>query len=108
MTDRFKLTPKWDFTNGYAWVLHGDQALHPEATLASAIIEKWALVAAVPDGEDSAGRQKSRLPTPEELANRAADLAAAAFATYQSRGWLQAIPPPDEAERAWVREARQR
>ena len=41
------------------------------STIAVDLITKWGLVASTPDGEDSAGRTKLRLSTPEELVERA-------------------------------------
>jgi hypothetical protein len=38
-------------------------------------ISRWGMVAAVPDGEDSSGRAKVRLSTPEELVVRAFETA---------------------------------
>ena len=62
--------------------------------LAASIAERFALVAAMPDGEDSAGRQKLRLPTAEECAARSCDLAASLWAEFDKRGWLYQIPLP--------------
>ena len=62
--------------------------------LAATIAERFALVAAMPDGEDSAGRQKLRLPTAEECAVRSCDLAASLWAEFDRRGWLYPIPLP--------------
>ena len=39
------------------------------------LITRWGMVAAIPDGEDSSGRQKLRLMTPEELVERAVSTA---------------------------------
>ena len=96
-----EMTPQRSFDRGYHWAMHMTSAPHPEAALASQIIEKWALVAAVPDGEDSAGRQKCRLPTAQELAERACEIAARAFEQFEQRGWVQDIPSSTEAEKAW-------
>jgi hypothetical protein len=63
---------------------------------AMSIIEKHALVAAVPDGEDSAGRQRLAMPTPHEIVDRACDIADEAFKMFEARGWRQAMPNPDE------------
>ena len=64
------------------------------ADLAKHIVERWALVAAIPDGEDSAGRQKLRLPDPLELAKRACDIAEETWTEFESRGWVLRIPAP--------------
>ena len=39
--------------------------------MAYKLIERWGMVAAIPDGEDSAGRSRLRLLTPEEMVDRA-------------------------------------
>ena len=64
------------------------------AQLAINIIDRWALVAAYPDGEDSAGRQKLRLPTPEELVSRATAIAVEAYAVFGRCGLLIDLPEP--------------
>jgi len=43
--------------------------------VATELVRHLAIVAAVPNGEDSAGRQKFRLMTPKEVARRAVDIA---------------------------------
>ena len=68
------------------------------ARLASAMAERFALVAAMPDGEDSAGRQKLRLPTAEECAVRSCDLAQALWGEFSRRDWLITLPLPTEPE----------
>lgn len=47
-----------------------------EAKVAEEFIARWGMVAGAPDGEDSAGRAKLRLQTPEELIERAFNTAA--------------------------------
>ena len=59
-----------------------------EAVLACQMMEKWGLVAATPDGEDSAGRAKLRRMTGEELAREACEAAAAAYKEFEARGWI--------------------
>ena len=54
--------------------------------MAEAYVERWGMVAAIPDGEDSGGRQKMRLPTTKELVDRAFDIAEAVFSTATERG----------------------
>ena len=59
-----------------------------KARFAMALMEKWGMVTGEVDGEDSAGRQKARRMTPDEVATYACDLAAAAFGHFEERGWL--------------------
>lgn len=65
------------------------------ARIATEMASRLALVAAIPDGEDSAGRQKLRLPTAEEAATRACDLAAALWDEFSRRDWLLELPTPN-------------
>lgn len=73
---------------------------HPsfEARLAVTLLEKWGMIAAEPDGEDSAGRAKLRLSTPQELAARACNVASETTAEIRKRGWFVPIPTWAEME----------
>lgn len=66
-----------------------------KAEAALAMMERWGMVAGVPDGEDSAGRQKLRLATSEELVSRACEVADMAYAAFAERGWTLDIPLPE-------------
>jgi predicted sugar kinase len=101
MTKLHERTPVRSYEHSYAWAFHVPYYPSPEAMLAIQIAERWALVAAIPDGEDSAGRQKCRLPTRDELAERACGVAAALHKEFHARGWMQQVPPVAEAEAAW-------
>ena len=65
---------------------------------AMSIIERWAMVAAKPDGEDSAGRAKIALSDVGDIVNRACDIAALAFLEFEHRGWLTPCPTVAEME----------
>ncbi len=80
----------------------------PEAAFAMQIMDRLALVAAHPDGEDSAGRQKLRLLTPEEAAERACKMAAIAFENFKALGWLVEVPSLEEGEKLVTEEAMKR
>lgn len=71
-----------------------------EARFAAVLIERWGMVAAIEDGEDSAGRQKLRLALPQELAIRAVDTAVALTAELERREWIKVVPP--QAKRGWT------
>lgn len=62
------------------------------ANMAFALIERWGMVAATPDGEDSAGRQKFRLQTSDELVARAFTVATDAVRYALSLGYMRALP----------------
>lgn len=70
---------------------HDTQSVDVRAKMAAAFVERWALVAGEPDGEDSAGRQKLRTMTAEELAGKACKVVDALFSEFESRGWI--LPP---------------
>ena len=70
------------------------QELYAVAKIALEIANRWGCVAAMPDGEDSAGRSKLRMQTPDEIAARAFDTAAALWTQFEGRGWLSELPMP--------------
>ena len=71
---------------------HPKEWLDARARTAIQLAERWALVACETDGEDSAGRQKVRRLTPEELADQACHTVEAIFSQFKTRGWLLEIP----------------
>lgn len=75
---------------------HNTTAFDPRATFATSCIEKWGMVAAMVDGEDSSGRTRARVATPDEIVSRACDIAEKAYAEFERRGWAHAIPPISE------------
>lgn len=66
---------------------HDTITLDTRARMAISFVERWALVAAMEDGEDSAGRQKLRALTAQELAAKACDAVAALCVEFEARGW---------------------
>lgn len=75
-----------------------------EARLAMELIARWGLVAAAPDGEDSSGRSKARLQTPEELVTGACETAERAFIAFRTRGWMLDVPSLSEAREELVKQ----
>ena len=65
---------RWD-KYGDGIVIHETEILESEAVFAAEIITRWGAVASAPDGEDSSGRSKLRLMTPEELVARSFETA---------------------------------
>lgn len=89
--------PKFNgYDKTFGIVIHGKHAPDPRVDIARDLIARWGLVAANADGEDSAGRAKLRLATPEELVARACDAAEKAYAEFEARGWLVPLPAVDE------------
>jgi hypothetical protein len=78
------------------YVIHNTVQPDLRGLLASQFAERWAMVAGVPDGEDSAGRQKLRPMTPGELAQHACDCVTALFLQFSDRKWLLHVPSYDE------------
>jgi|SRR5215207_1790089 len=68
------------------------------ARMATALMEKWGLVAGVPDGEDTTGRSKLRLLSPKEIVERAVETADMAVSTFERLGWLDRLPSISEME----------
>ena len=62
-----------------------------EAHLATEIVIRWGMVAATPDGEDSSGRAKVRLLTPQELIERACETAQLLSLTFAANGWSEPL-----------------
>jgi len=73
-------------------MVHGKLAADSIASFAFQIIERFAMVAAQPDGEDSAGRSKLELLPTDKVAIRAFDIAEAAYAEAEKRGHLLRFP----------------
>lgn len=81
-------------------VMHSSRSYGDEAKFAMACVERWGMVAGMPDGEDSSGRAKLRLATPDELVNRACDLAARLSDEFSQRGWIGAVPSIEDLHEA--------
>lgn len=64
----------------------------PQGDYALELMKHFATVAATPDGEDSSGRAKARLQTPEEVVQRACDIADLAFKELAKRDWILELP----------------
>lgn len=71
---------------------HLKKELDNRARYAMAFIERWAMIAGEPDGEDTAGRQKTRRMTPEEISTHACECVKAAYKEFEDRGWIVGIP----------------
>ena len=66
--------------------------LELEAKMAVEFAVKWGMVAAMPDGEDTAGRQKLRLATPAELVERSLNVARLMYEGVRARGLMHQAP----------------
>ena len=68
------------------------ERIYAEAAFAMHLIERWGMIAATPDGEDSAGRAKLRPLSATEVVDRACDVSSTAFMAFRLRGWLETDP----------------
>lgn len=77
------------------------ERMHPDlqGRIATDLVTRWGMVAAMPDGEDSAGRLKLRLMTPDELVARAMETADRLVKAMHEAGnllMLPSLPDPDK------------
>jgi len=72
-------------------VIHETELLENEAKIALDLIIKWGMVAASDDGEDSTGRAKMKLLTPEEVVTRAFDCAKLALEEARKRNLTHTV-----------------
>ena len=63
-----------------------------KARIVVELVSRWGIVAAIPDGEDSAGRQRLRMMTPGELVDRSMDIADKMFGELELRDWMIQLP----------------
>jgi hypothetical protein len=80
--------------------IHKTAMPHTVGLVALDIVKAHAMIAAIPDGEDSAGRAKLRLPTADELTTRACDIAAEMWIQFQKRDWMFDVPLPTPRKKA--------
>ena len=71
-------------------------ALFPQAKFAQDLMHNLAIAAAIPDGEDSSGKQKMRQMTEMEVVARATKISETAFEHFRSRGWILDLPLPKQ------------
>lgn len=60
------------------------------------LIERFGVIAAKTEGEDTSGRAKLELLSPEEVVKRAAKMADLAVNEIEIRGWKDHLPHPDQ------------
>ena len=91
MLESMKVSNRYDASNPQIGVWDRIK-LEQEAKMAIEFVARWGSVAAEIDGEDSAGRQKFRLQTPDELVARACDVAHKLFKEFRIMGWVHITP----------------
>lgn len=88
-----------DYNGNKEAVLFATNVLQLRGEIAVELVSKWGMVAGTPDGEDSTGRQKLRLLTPEELVERACKTSALLVESMQVSNWMLNLPcPANEVE----------
>lgn len=90
---KFSYADKYDESIVTAW---DREKYEKAAEIAFVFIEKWGMVAGIPDGEDSAGRQKVRLGTPQEIVDRAFECALLAVQRAHDEGLVHIAPSMNE------------
>lgn len=90
----FKPIEKEGYRGSTEIIIHRSKILQPVAEFAAHLVERWGMVAGQPDGEDSAGRAKIRLATPQEMVARAFSAAELVFAEAEKRGLVLDVPDP--------------
>lgn len=110
MTMNYRITDELSYDRKV--VMYRTEMPNYEAEYALQLLERWAIVAGKPDGEDSAGRQRLALPEISELVARAFDVSQEAFRVARERGLMLALPDLNwinaekDAERAEKAEAK--
>lgn len=84
------IAENWDRQQGLT--IHSLLMPDQVAQTALSMMERWGTVAAVPDGEDSSGRTKLRLQTPEELSSYAFAASEAFWKKAHELGHVFALP----------------
>lgn len=73
-------------------VMFHTEAPNYEGQLALELLNRFGLIAGAPDGEDSGGRQKSKLLPVDETVARCFELAREAMRMLRERGLMVALP----------------
>ncbi len=77
---------------------HETEVPNREAIFTMLLIERWGMVTAKSDGEDSAGRAKLTIKPVEECVDRAIEMAEMAFKKMRDKGWLVECGSIEEIE----------
>ena len=76
--------------------VHNRVVLGLKAETVRHMVDRWGMVAAREDGEDSTGRSRITLLSPGELVERACHTTELMFDEFESRGWLTIAPTTKE------------
>jgi hypothetical protein len=89
------LKVKWGRRGGEEVQIIRERVPTEEGDLALKFATHFAVIAAVEDGYDEAGRAKLRLQTVDEIVQRACDLAEKMTAALRKREWILDLPIPE-------------
>lgn len=87
---------------GYLPMLHPLRQANDEASFAMQLLTKSVLAAFDENGEDSAGRQKGRRLSPDELVEYCFGVSAATFKKMESAGMFISVPTLEVAKEHYV------
>ena len=79
-----------------SYAMHHTRIPGVRAQFAMELSKQLGVALACPDGEDSSGKQKFRMLTPEEVAERACAISESMFAGFEDRGWILDLPSCEE------------
>jgi hypothetical protein len=79
-------------------VIHDEEHLTTEARVAISLVEKWGMIYANIEGEDSSGRQKFETASVSEVVKRACDMTESLFDEMRKRNWVPIMPNPFESK----------
>lgn len=78
--------------DGAELVAHARHVLDPRAEYALQLARHFALVSGEPDGVDDTGRQKFKLLSAAQVAERACAVAQAMYDEIEGKGWALPVP----------------
>lgn len=75
---------------------HDTEHLTKPARMALAFVERWGMVSAQDNGEDSSGRAKLKLLSPEDVVDRACLISGLLLHKFHELDWILDVPSMDE------------
>lgn len=96
MPTQMKVIEKYGRNSEKTILTHETEMLTMEGRMAFCLIEKWGMVAATVNGEDSAGRSQIIELTPDQVVDRAVSITEKALAAFRSKEWI--VQGPDISE----------
>ena len=88
MTTTRVLSDRLSRLNSLSVIMHDDEVMQFEGRLVVVLIERWGLVTCDESGEDSAGRQKLALMSPDAIVERCCEIARVTGSRLRELEWL--------------------